>query len=79
MNRQRPTEPVWLHERQAPLQATLQQVPSAQCPDAQSLSSMQPNPFSFMPQLRTAHCWPAEHWALVVQVPSHRLLVGSQE
>ena len=61
------------------MQATLQQVPSAQWPDAQSPSTMQPNPFSFIPQLRMAHCWPAEHWALVVQLPSQRLSEGSQE
>ena len=78
-NRQRPTEPVWLHERQAPLQATLQQVPSEQYPDAQSLSMVHSKPFSFIPQLRTAQDCPAEHWALVAQLASQRLLPGSQE
>jgi hypothetical protein len=77
--RQRPTDPVWLQERQGPLQATLQHTPSEQCPDAQSLSLKQPELLSLRPQLRTVQLCPAEHWELVVQLPSHRLLVESQE
>jgi hypothetical protein len=79
VKRQRPTEPVWLHDRHGPLHATLQQVPSEQWPEAQSPSLLQAKPFSFMPQLRWAHCCPAAHWALLVQLPSHRLVVGSHE
>jgi hypothetical protein len=79
MKRQRPTDPVWLHERHGPLQATLQQTPSAQCPEAQSLSSAQSKLLSFKPQLRAVHCCPAEHSSLVVQLLWQRLLPGLHE
>jgi hypothetical protein len=78
MKRQRPTEPVWSHETHGPLQATLQQVPFAQCPEAQSASPWHPKPFNCGPQLRAEHCTLAEHCASVVQLDWHRLDFGSQ-
>jgi hypothetical protein len=71
MNLQRPKEPTRLHDTQAPLQATLQQTPSVQKPEVQSLSFAHLAPFSFKPQLRFTHCWPAMHWELVVQSKAH--------
>jgi hypothetical protein len=77
--RQRPADPVWLQERQDPLQATLQHTPSEQCPEAQSPSLMQPELLSLRPQLSAVHSCPFEHWEVVVQLPSHRLVAESQE
>ena len=42
---QRPARPVWLQDRQVPLQSLLQQTPSAQWPEAQALSLAQAVPF----------------------------------
>ena len=77
-NVHRPTDPVWLHATHAPAQATLQQTPSVQWPEVQSSSPLQVDPFIFLPQLLFTHCWPAAHWALVVQVVAHLLMPGSQ-
>jgi hypothetical protein len=79
MKRQRPIQPVCAHETQGPSQVTLQHVPLEQWPEAQSLSAVHVKPLSFMPQLRTAHCCPAAHSALVAQLPSQKLELGSQE
>jgi hypothetical protein len=69
----------WSHDTQAPWQATLQQTPSAQNPEMQSLlpwGQLAPGPR--LPQLPAAQAWPAEHIAALVQVSKQAPLFGSQ-
>ena len=68
IGQQVPRRPGCAHETQPPEQATLQQTPSAQKPDAQSLPTLQVAPFIFLPQLLLTHCWPPAHWLDCVQV-----------
>jgi hypothetical protein len=63
-----PSRPIRLQLRHGPLQATLQQTPSAQKPEAQSSGFWQAAPFMRGPQLPLTHWWPLTHWLLVVQV-----------
>jgi hypothetical protein len=57
-----------LQERQAPWQATLQQTPSAQKPEMQSLGPWgQGAPMGRLPQLLAAQAWPVEHIAELLQ------------
>lgn len=75
---QRPTESASLHDRHAPVQATLQQYPSAQWPEAQS--SLPPGhgkPFSFKPQRLAEQVWSAAQSELSVHCPAHWLVFGS--
>jgi hypothetical protein len=67
-----------LHETQPPWQATLQQTPSAQKPDAQSSAVLQGAPFIFLPQLPFTHCWPVAHWLVSVHDWKHAPAVPSQ-
>jgi hypothetical protein len=53
-----PTRPTWLQLTQAPRQPTLQQTPSVQKPDAQSLSFEHTAPAGFGPQLPLTHATP---------------------
>jgi hypothetical protein len=63
----RPVDPVWLHDTQAPLQATLQHTPSAQKPEAQSSAVEQTAPVPLLPHRLATHNWPAAQLALVAQ------------
>jgi hypothetical protein len=56
IGQQVPRRPGSAHETQPPEQATLQQTPSAQKPDAQSAATLQLAPFIFLPQLALTHC-----------------------
>jgi hypothetical protein len=73
-----PINPVWLHDTQAPLHATLQQTPSAQKPEEQSSAVWQTAPLALLPHLLATHCCEAAHSTLVVQVAVQRLVLGSQ-
>ena len=77
VRRQRPTDPVWLQDRQGPVQATLQQTPSVQCPDEHWSSVLHTAPVDFFPQLPFTHSCPAAQW--VVHDSSHLLVAGSHE
>jgi hypothetical protein len=69
----------WSHDTQAPWQATLQQTPSAQNPEMQSLLPRgQGSPPLRLPQLPPEQAWPAEHIAAVVQASKQAPLLGSQ-
>jgi hypothetical protein len=65
MGQQVPSRPLRLHELQAPVQATLQHTPSAQCSEAHSLFALQAAPLIFLPQLPLTHLWPLTHWLSV--------------
>jgi hypothetical protein len=68
-----------LHETQLPLQATLQQTPSAQKPEAQSPFALQTAPRGLGPQLPATHLTPpaqslslehvAKHWPVFASHP----------
>jgi hypothetical protein len=55
MNVQWPTDPVWLHDTQVPLHATLQQTLSTQKPEEQSSSAWQTAPLALLPHLLATH------------------------
>jgi hypothetical protein len=78
MNLQWPTEPVWSHETQGPLQAMLQHTPSMQKVEAQSSPVWQTAPLELLPHLPATHCCPAAHWASVAQLLEQRLVARSQ-
>lgn len=63
----RPTDPVWLHDTQAPLQATLQHTLSTQKPEAQSSPVEQTAPVALLPHRLATHNCPAAQLALVAQ------------
>lgn len=67
---------IWLQLIHAPVQATLQQTPSAQKPE--SHSSLPPHfaPSGLFPQLPPAQVLPS-HWVLLVQAAKQALLAGS--
>ena len=67
MKVQRPTDPVWLHDTQAPLHATLQHTLSTQKPEAQSSPVEQTAPLALLPHLLDTHNWSAAQLALVAQ------------
>src|SRR5690242_12965658 len=58
-----PILPGWLQLTQAPLQARLQQTPSAQKPESHSTFTLHVLPSGFLPQLPAAQSRPS-HWAL---------------
>jgi hypothetical protein len=70
MDVQRPIDEGRAQLRQAPLQASAQQTPSAQKPEAHSAAVVHIWPFCLGPQLPLTHWWPIWQSALV----SHRLL-----
>jgi len=73
-----PTRPVWLQLTQAPLQPTLQQTPSVQNPDAQSLSLAHMAPGGLGPQLPLTHAMPPAQSELDRQVTTQACVAGSQ-
>lgn len=72
-----PAMPVWLQDTHSPVQAVLQQTPSAQCSEMQSASALQgPRPLGRGPQLLLLHLCPAKQSLSVVHfsrqaVPLH--------
>jgi hypothetical protein len=64
---QRPTEPGWSHDTQAPPHATLQQILSTQKPEAQSSPVEQTALLALLPHLLDTHNCPAAQLALVEQ------------
>jgi hypothetical protein len=68
-----------LHETHAPWQATAQQTPSEQKPDAHSPSFAQLEPFILGPQLPFTHCTPIAQSAFDVQDAKQSCLPGSHE
>jgi hypothetical protein len=74
-----PRRPVWLHETHAPWQATAQQTPSVQKPDAHSSFFAQLEPFILSPQLPFMHCTPIAQSAFDAQVPKQSCLLVSHE
>src|SRR4030095_2141153 len=73
-----PWRPGWLQVTHAPLQATLQHSPSAQNPDAHSLSLPHTAPRGLGPQLPATHCTLLTQFAADAQVDMHLFVVGSQ-
>jgi hypothetical protein len=73
-----PSRPTWLQVTQAPLQATLQQRPSVQNPDAQSASAAQAAPRDFFPQLPFTHLTPSTQSVSPAQVGKQALVLASQ-
>ena len=65
--------------RQAVLQATLQQTPSAQWPEAHSASALHEAASIFTPQLPLRQVWPATQSASLEQPSKQAILVSSQE
>lgn len=55
VGQQVPTRPLWLQLTQGPVQATLQQKPSAQNPDAHWVAAVQTAPAGRLPQLPLTH------------------------
>ncbi len=55
VGQQVPMRPLWSQLTQGPAQATLQQKPSAQKPDAHCLDTVQTAPIGFRPQLPFTH------------------------
>ncbi len=57
----------------------MQQILSAQKPEAQSPFALHVAPFILRPQLAFTHCWPLEHWFVCVQASKHAPVAGSHE
>jgi len=79
MGQQVPRRPVWLHDTHAPWQASAQQTPSVQKPEAQSELFVQLEPFILRPQLPFMHCTPRPQSLFVVQAPKQSCLLTSHE
>jgi hypothetical protein len=73
-----PIRPTSEQETHGPEHATLQHSPSAQKPEAHSLSWVQTAPRDFLPQLPFTHFCPAVQSASVLHVEKHWLVVVSQ-
>jgi hypothetical protein len=73
-----PSRPTCLHDTHAPWQATLQQRPSAQNPDAQSAFFAQRAPRGLGPQLPATHLMPFAQSPSVMHAVAHWLVEGSQ-
>jgi hypothetical protein len=69
--------PTWLQLTQGPLQARLQQTPSAHDPEAHSPAAAQTAPSGFFPQELSRQSRPS-HWPLSVQREKQRPSAGSQ-
>jgi hypothetical protein len=78
VGQQVPSRPTWLQELHAPWQATLQQTPSAQKPDAHSLFFEQTAVRGFGPQLPFTHLTPLTQSPSVLQEEKHVFDEGSQ-
>jgi hypothetical protein len=74
-----PSRPVWLHDTHAPWQASAQQTPSVQKPEAQSVLFAQLVPFILRPQLPLMHCTPRPQSLFAVQAPKQSCLLTSHE
>jgi hypothetical protein len=73
-----PTRPIWLQLRHGPRQPTLQQTPSVQNPDAQSMSFAHSAPGGLGPQLPLTQATPLAQSALDRQVSTQACVAGSQ-
>jgi hypothetical protein len=73
-----PSRPTWLHELQAPWQATLQQTPSAQKPEAQSAFLVQTAARGFGPQLPATHLTASAQSESDLHETKHLFVDGSQ-
>jgi hypothetical protein len=73
-----PIRPLWLQLTQGPLQAVLQQTPSAQKLEAHWAAAVQAAPGGLSPQLPATHLTFAAQSASVAQLSAHLLVVGSQ-
>jgi hypothetical protein len=71
VGQQVPSRPTWLHEMHAPWQATLQQTPSAQKPDAQSAFFAQTAARGLGPQLPLTHLTPFAQSPSLLQDEKH--------
>ena len=74
-----PTWPTMAQLRQAELQATLQQTPSAQWPEEHSESAWQEAPNIFGPQLPSLQVWPFTQSVSTEQVGKQALVELLQE
>ena len=78
MAEQVPSRPVWLQLTHGPVQALLQQTPSAQKFEAHCEAAVQSAPIGFGPQVPFAHLMPLAQSASDAQVPKHALVFPSQ-
>ena len=78
VGQQVPTRPLWLQLTQGPVQATLQQNPSAQNAEAHWLEAVQTAPMGRLPQLPFTHFTLAAQSASDEQVVTHALVLLSQ-
>jgi hypothetical protein len=78
VGQQVPTRPLWLQLTQAPAQAVLQQIPSAQKLDAQSEPLLQDPPIGFSPQLPATHLTVGMQSASELQVSTQAFVCPSQ-
>jgi hypothetical protein len=78
IGQQVPIRPLWSQLTQAPVQATLQQNPSAQKFEAHCAALVQTAPMGFGPQLPATHLVPVAQSASEVQVMTQALVLGSQ-
>lgn len=78
VGQQVPTRPLWLQLTQGPLQATLQQNPSAQNPEAHWFAAVQTAPMGRLPQLPFTHLTFAAQSASDEQVVTQALVLASQ-
>ena len=72
-----PARPARLQLTQGPLQATLQQTPSAQEPESHSVAAVQTAPSGFFPHELSLHSRPS-HWLLLSQTSKQRPVAGLQ-
>jgi hypothetical protein len=78
IGQQVPIRPLWAQLTQAPVQATLQQNPSAQKFEAHCELAVQTAPIGFGPQLPFAHLTPLTQSVSDAQVAKHALVFASQ-
>ena len=78
VGQQVPSRPLWLQLTQGPLQATLQQKPSAQNPEAHWDASLQMAPAGRLPQLPFMQFTFEAQSASDVQLVTQALVLGSQ-
>jgi hypothetical protein len=78
IGQQVPIRPLWSQLTQAPVQATLQQNPSAQKFDAHCEPAVQTAPIGFGPQLPLTHLAPLTQSPSAVQVTTQALVLVSQ-
>ena len=78
VGQQVPTRPLWLQLTQGPLQATLQQNPSAQNPEAHWVDALQTAPMGRLPQLPFTHLTPVAQSVSDEQAVTQALVLLSQ-